>query len=111
MKKSRNIKDVSHLFPKIKEYLQKVYSDRLEAVIIYGSFAKNKATEDSDVDIAVILKGDVNPSVEIDRVNNFISDLGLEYNELITIFPVSLNEIKNSIWPLYKSLQRDGIPL
>ena len=107
--KKRSISEIECLFPKIKKHLQKTYKRRLESVILYGSFAKNKATEDSDIDIAIILKGKVNPSKEIDKVNDFINNLEFEYDELITILPVSSNEIKNSIWPLYKSLKREGI--
>jgi len=111
MRKNRNIKEIDHLFPKIKEYLRKVYGDKLEAIILYGSFAKNKATEDSDIDIAIILKEDINPSKEVDKINDFISDLGLEYNEFITILPLSLQEVENSIWPLHRSLRKEGIRL
>ncbi len=111
MRKNRNIKEIDHLFPKIKEYLRKVYGDKLEAIILYGSFAKNKATEDSDIDIAIILKEDINPSKEVDKINDFISDLGLEYDEFITLLPLSLQEVENSIWPLYRSLRKEGIRL
>lgn len=111
MKKKRSIKEINHLFPKIKEYLKKVYGDKLESIIIYGSFAKNKATEDSDIDIAIILKEDINPSKELARIDDFISDLGLEHDELITILPLSLQEVENSIWPLYRSLREEGMRL
>lgn len=47
----------------------------------------------------------------LDRVGDFISDIGLEYNELITILPISSQEIKDSIWPLYKSFQKEGVRL
>ena len=109
--KKRDIKDIEHLLPKIKEYLMKTYGGKLNSVILYGSFARDRATEDSDIDIAIILNGDVNPLKEIDRINDFISDIGLEHNELITILPISLKVIKNSIWPLYKSLEKDGVVL
>ena len=107
--KNRSIKEIEHLLPKIKKHLQQTYKRKLESVILYGSFAKNKATKDSDIDIAIVLKGKVNPSKEIDKVNDFINNLEFEYDELITILPVSSSEIKNSIWPLYKSLKREGI--
>ena len=110
-RRKRSIKEIEGLLAKIKEYLRKVYGERLEAIILYGSFPRNKATEDSDIDIALILKGDIDPLKEIDRVGDFISDIGLEHNELITIFPISSQEVKNSIWPLYKSLQKEGIRL
>ena len=107
-KMKRDINEITPLLTKIKEYLRKVYGKRLEAVVLYGSFAKSKATKNSDIDIALILKGDIDPIEEINRVSDFISDIGLEYNEFITILPLSSHEVKNSIWPLYKSLQKEA---
>ncbi len=110
-KQNRSIKEIEHSLVKVKKCLRKVYGERLEAVILYGSFAKNRATEDSDIDIAIILEGNIDTVKEIDRVGELISDIGLEYNELITILPISSQEIKDSIWPLYKSFQKDGVRL
>jgi len=107
--KKRSLKEIEHFLPQIKRYLKRVYGNRLESVILYGSFAKNQATEDSDIDIAIILKGKVNTLKEMDKINDFINNIELEYDELITILPISSNEIKNSIWPLYKSLKKEGI--
>lgn len=107
----RSIREIEPVLKKVRRYLKKVYQDRLVDIILYGSFARNKATIDSDIDIAIILKGEVKPSKEIDRVSDFISDTGLEYDELISVLPVSLKMVKNSIWPLYKGLQREGIRL
>jgi len=110
-RRNRDIKEIEHPLAQIKEYLIKVYGEKLEAIILYGSFAKNTATEDSDIDIAIILKDNIDPLKEIDRMSDFVSDIGLEYDELITILPISTQEIRDSRWPLYKSLQKEGIRL
>ena len=111
MKKKRSIKEIEHLFPKIKNYIGEIFKDRLQAVILYGSFANNQATSDSDIDIAVILKDGQPANEELQKINDFISDLGLETNELISILPICAKEIQNSNWPLYSSLQENGIRL
>ena len=107
----REIKDIEHITHKVKNHLKKVYGERLESVILYGSFAKDNATDDSDIDLAVILKGEVNPPKEINRVIDIIHDAGLEHNELISIFPVSSESMINPVWPLYKSLNEEGIKI
>lgn len=111
IKNRRGIEDIELVVLKIKNYLKKVYGERLDSVILYGSFAKNKATDDSDIDLAVVLKGKVNQPKEISRVIDFIHDASLEYNELISIFPVSRESMRNPIWPLYKSLNEEGIKI
>ena len=111
MKKKRNIKEIEYLFPKIKGFIQEIFGDRLSEVLLYGSFADNRATDDSDIDIAVILKDDRRVEAEQKKLNDFIAELGLESNELISILPLCSKEIENSKWPLYESLQESGIRL
>ena len=111
MKRKRTIKEIEHLFPRIKVCLREIFGDRLEEIILYGSFAKNQATEDSDIDLAVILKDGCESKTERERVNDIISDIGLEANELISILPLCAKEIEKSKWPLYGSLQEQGLRL
>lgn len=110
-KRRRDVKEIEPLLARVKEHLVKTYGEKLEAVILYGSFAKNMATEDSDIDIAIVLKGEVDPFKEREQVGDFVYDLALDNDELICLLPVSLDTIKDSIWPLYKSLLREGVRL
>lgn len=55
MKAIRTIGDIEYLLPRIKNILERIYGDSLIDVILYGSFAKNNPTEDSDIDIAVVV--------------------------------------------------------
>ena len=41
----------------LAEMLQEVYRDKLKEVILYGSVARGTATDDSDVDIMVLVDG------------------------------------------------------
>ena len=107
----RGIKEIEYLLPKIKQHMVDTYGSRLESVVLFGSFAKNNATDDSDIDIAIVLKGKVNTSKEIDMVIDFISDGGLEYNELVSILPVSSDDVNASVWPLHKSLREEGVAI
>lgn len=41
----------------MEELLKSVYGNRLKAVILYGSVARGTQTEDSDIDIMVLVDG------------------------------------------------------
>lgn len=45
------------ILTELSDMLQKVYQDRLKAVILYGSVARGTATDESDVDIMVLIDG------------------------------------------------------
>jgi len=108
MKGKRTIRQIQHLLPRIKKILENIYGEALVEVILYGSFARNTPTEDSDIDIAVVLKGKVNKVKEIDKIYDAMYDLMLETSELISVFPISEHEVGNSVWPLYHHIRTEG---
>jgi len=109
MKKRRTIKEIERILPEVKKILQELYRDRLLEVILYGSFARNQATEDSDIDVAVLLKeGDINPYQEINKTCDALYGLMLETGELVSVLPISEKEIKSSSWPLYYHILNEG---
>jgi predicted nucleotidyltransferase len=109
--KRRARAQIEPLLPRLKEILVDLYGDRLVSVILYGSFARDKATEDSDIDIAVVLRGEVDKSLEHERSFDRIYELGLESNELISVWPMSEMELMESEWPLYYWIRTEGVKL
>ncbi len=110
-KRRRTFEEIKPVLEKIKEHLLHRYDDRALAIILYGSFVKGVADEDSDIDIAIILKGKVDKGKEIDEIYAFLYEIEVESGELISVNPLSQEEIENSRWPLYLHIKKDGIPL
>ncbi|MCK4224814.1 MAG: nucleotidyltransferase domain-containing protein [candidate division Zixibacteria bacterium] len=108
MKGKRTTRQIEHLLPRIREILKSIYGNTLVEVILYGSFARNTPNEDSDIDIAVVLKGKVNKAKEINKIYDAVYDLMLETGELISVFPISEHEVGNSVWPLYHHIRTEG---
>ncbi|MFH1615734.1 MAG: nucleotidyltransferase domain-containing protein [Planctomycetota bacterium] len=98
--------------PVLKEFrvgLEKLYGQRLIDMLLYGSWARNEATEDSDIDLAVILKGKVSKGGEIDRMIDLITELNLKFNVLLSVYPVSQNDYKKLTTPLLINMRKEGI--
>ena len=111
MVKKRTLKEIKPVLTKLKSYLIKTYGNRLDRIILFGSFTENKATQKSDIDIAIILKQKCNLSKEIDRVSDFLNGILLEDGELVSFYPVSRREISNSNWPLFANIKEKGLRL
>ena len=94
---------------KLRDELRELYGARLQGVILYGSYARGTQTQQSDIDVAVILDGVVKPGLEIDRMNNAVTDLNLEYDTLISVYPVSSSDYRSRRSPLLINLRREGI--
>ena len=101
--------------PILKEFKQKtveLYGTRLKKIVLYGSYARDQAgDEDSDIDLAVVLSGTVEPFKEIDRMADIFTDLNLEYNVLIAVYPVSESNFETVESPLLINVRREGITI
>ena len=96
---------------KLKEYLQALYQDNLERVILFGSEARGEAEIDSDVDILIVLKKPFVYFDEIKKISGFISELCLDY-ELYLSCCFATSEIwHNSASCFYSNVRKDGVEI
>jgi len=77
------------ILAELKQKLIDIYGDKLKQLIVYGSYARGRQTESSDIDLAVVLDGKISKTAEISRMIDAITDLNLEYSVLISVYPVS----------------------
>ncbi len=101
--------EVNHIIRKFKERIQELYGSRLRDVILYGSFARGDATAASDIDLAIVLGGSVSPVDEIDRMVDIVTDLNLEHNVLISVYPLSEDNYASVNSPVLMNLRREGV--
>lgn len=91
---------------------RQIYGDKLVSVILYGSCARGDYTEDSDIDIMVLLNippEDV--TKEMLKLSPTASELDLEYETLTipTCQSISVfNKWKDTL-PFYQNIEREGI--
>lgn len=99
------------LLTKLRNYLLKLYGDRLDKTILFGSQARGEATENSDIDILIVLKGQVNYGEEIKRTGEFISDLSLEYDQVVSRLFIDTDRFYQMNSPLLMNIRKEGIIL
>lgn len=81
---------IQRLLKELKEHLGRLYGARLKGVYLFGSYARGEASEESDVDVLIVLDRVESYSQEIDRTGEIISGLSLRFN--ITISRVFASE-------------------
>ncbi|MBI5562139.1 MAG: nucleotidyltransferase domain-containing protein [Deltaproteobacteria bacterium] len=104
-------KDIEGILHELKDGLAGLYGDRLVSVILYGSYARGEATEDSDIDVAVVLKGEVAPGAEIDRMVDLLTELDMKYGSLTAVCPVSADDMGDADYPFFLNVRREGLSL
>jgi predicted nucleotidyltransferase len=98
----------------IKEFsreVKKLYQHRLQGVILYGSWARGEGTVESDIDLLIVLKDEVTPGQEIDRMIDLITEINLKYNTLISVYPISEDAYTTLDSPLLLNVRREGVPV
>ncbi len=101
---------IQTIVKEFKKEIRQIYGRQLVEVILYGSWAGGRATDDSDIDLMVVLKGDITPGREIDKMIDCITDLNLKYDTLISVVPVSDKNYATIDSPLLMNVRREGIP-
>ena len=98
----------------LAEMLQEVYRDKLKAVILYGSVARGTATDDSDVDIMVLVDGtDQELRAFEDRLSDVSTDISIKYFKVFSIIDVRYQEYMDwmKVSPFYRNVSEEGVVL
>ena len=100
---------IQEILNEFREAIEKLYGKRLKKVILYGSWARGEATEDSDIDLVIVLKGKIIPGKEIDKMINIITEINLKQGVLISVYPVSEEDYSTTNSPLLINVRREGV--
>lgn len=95
----------------LKRGVADLYGERFQRLYLYGSYARGAAHEESDVDVLVVLNGEVKLGGEITRMSPVVSDICLRYNLLISTLPVSAEWLRSQRMPFFVSVRQEAIPL
>lgn len=100
------------MFEELVNGILHLMENHIEQIILYGSFARGTHTAESDIDIALLVHGSLNREVE-DRLSDFIVDLNLKYDRVLSVIDIELENFRKweAILPFYKNIQREEVVL
>jgi uncharacterized protein len=102
---------IKTIVSEFRQRLQQLYGNRLEQVILFGSQARGDAVEGSDIDVMIVLKGDVNVGDEISRTTELCAELSLAYDVLISTIFMSAYRFTSEQSPLLINVHREGVAI
>lgn len=100
---------VKPILSELRTRLESLYGERLEQVILFGSQARGDAVKGSDIDVMIVLKGDVNVGDEISRTSQLCSDLSLAYDVALSRVFTSAERFAHERNSLFVNVQREGV--
>jgi predicted nucleotidyltransferase len=100
---------IEQILSDLKASLQTLYGDRLQGVILFGSYARGDATEGSDIDVAVVLTDFASVGQEIFRMNQVVAPLCIARRVVISVLPLQADEVAHSREPVVQRIREEGI--
>lgn len=92
--------------------LTDIFQNNISMIILYGSVARNEAENESDIDIAIILKNQIDYEIR-QRFFSWVADLDIRYDRVFSIVDILEENMKKwgSILPFYQNVRKEGIVL
>lgn len=101
------IDELLKILREVKEKLEEILGDDLVEVILFGSYARGEAREDSDVDVLVVVKKLPDREEEWE-IGELMTDLVLRYGVVFSIitYPQKPEMFQD---PLIMAVAKDGV--
>ena len=106
--------DLRKMLLELEEKLQRVYGNKLKAVILYGSVARGTATEESDIDIMVLVDGTAQELRTFeDQLSDVSTVISIKYSKVLSIIDISYQEYMRWVntSPFYRNVSKEGVIL
>ena len=105
---------LNEITSKVVQAARDSLGEKLDRVILYGSYARGDYGDESDIDIMVL--ADIpreSCGEEYSKLNTFVSRLGMEHDILVSVDvtdTVTFNQYVNDL-PFYINLRLEGVVL
>ena len=92
--------------------LTDIFQNNISMIILYGSAARNEASDESDIDIAIIVKEQMDKDTK-DRFVNWVADMDIRYERVFSIVDIQESSMMKweKVLPFYQNIRREGIVL
>ena len=100
------------IITKTTSELKNIFKDKLNSVILYGSYARNDFDDESDIDIMALVDLDNSElSKYYKAVSRHIEPLEMEYNVVISPAIQNLKQFEQykDALPFFRNIVREGV--
>jgi predicted nucleotidyltransferase len=97
------------ILSQLRREFEALYRERLVKLILFGSQARGDAEDGSDIDVLVVLKGQVEAGKEIERTIDIVSRLSLENDIVVSCLFIDEDRFLSRNGPLLRNIRKEGI--
>jgi predicted nucleotidyltransferase len=102
---------VRQILTELKERLAALYGGRLKGVYLFGSYAREEADAESDLDVLIVLDRVDSYAAEISRTGSVISELSLRSGITLSRVFTSEAQWRDDSTLFFLNLREEAIPV
>ena len=89
-----------------------IFRNNITMIILYGSAARGDATEESDIDIAIVVRSQMDEATKR-RFLSWAADMDIRYERVFSIVDIQESNMKKweDVLPFYRNVKKEGIVL
>lgn len=104
--------ELQRVLDAVKNASKQLYGDKLHRIILFGSYARGDNTEESDIDIMIVLNCETDDVKKLRSLTaEMASDISLEQEVFLSILLRDRKHFENNLdfLPFYQNIAREGI--
>ena len=94
---------------KVRSELEELYHERLREVYLFGSCARDEATDNSDLDMAVVLDQVPSLFAEAERTAQMGSQISLAEDTLVNFLFLPQEDFQSGKYAVCRAIRREGL--
>ena len=92
--------------------LTDIFGNNISMIILYGSVARGSANKESDIDIAIVVRSQMDDATKR-RFLNWAADMDIRYERVFSIVDIQESNMRKweNVLPFYRNVKKEGIVL
>lgn len=92
--------------------LTDIFQKNISMIILYGSVARGEATDESDIDIAIIIKNEMDDQTTR-RFISWTADMDIRYERVFSVVDIKEDNMEKweRVLPFYQNVRKEGVVL
>ena len=103
---------LASVLDELAESIHGLLGNRLDKIVLYGSYARGDNSGESDVDILVLTDLSAEDNRKLRReLNRVFSRIGLKHDVLLSMFLIDKKAYEEwmAVMPFYQNIEKDGV--